>query len=110
MAHEGLVDKRAYLNTFGCLLQDSSLIDDIDRPLDRIPPTIEEVRAYCLKRENRVNPEQFIDYYESKGWFIGKSKMKDWKAAVRTWERRNHGQSSKGNTDKFTDKKFGDYL
>ena len=77
---------------------------------NNIPPTIEEVRVYCLERENRVNPEQFIDYYESKGWLIGKSKMKDWKAAVRTWERRNHEQSSKGNTDKFTNKKFGDYL
>ena len=77
---------------------------------NNIPPTIEEVRAYCLKRENRVNPEQFMDYYESKGWLIGKSKMKDWKAAVRTWERRNHEQSSKGNGDKFAGQKFGDYL
>lgn len=74
---------------------------------NNIPPTIEEVRAYCLKRENRVNPEQFIDYYASKGWFIGKNKMKDWKAAVRTWERRNHEHKD---SDKFKNQKFGEYL
>lgn len=56
------------------------------------PPTIEEVKAYCLERNNAVDPHRFIDYYESKGWTVGKSKMKDWKAAVRTWE--NNGFSS----------------
>ena len=50
------------------------------------PPTVEEVRAYCMERGNSVDPEAFIDFYESKGWMIGKNKMKDWKAAVRTWE------------------------
>lgn len=50
------------------------------------PPTVEEVRAYCTERGNGVDPEAFIDFYESKGWMIGKNKMKDWKAAVRTWE------------------------
>lgn len=54
-----------------------------------IKPTVEEVRNYCLERNNNVNPEKFIDFYEAKGWYIGKNKMKDWKAAVRTWERRN---------------------
>ena len=52
-----------------------------------IPPTLEEVSAYCKERNNNVNPERFIDFYESKGWLVGKSKMKDWKASVRTWER-----------------------
>ena len=51
------------------------------------PPTIEEVSAYCLERNNGIDPEQFVDYYTSKGWMIGKNKMKDWKASVRTWER-----------------------
>jgi hypothetical protein len=50
-------------------------------------PTFEEVSAYCQERNNGIDPEQFIDYYESKGWMIGKNKMKDWKASVRTWER-----------------------
>lgn len=52
------------------------------------PPTVEEVAAYCQERENSISPEAFIDYYASRGWMVGKNKMKDWKAAVRNWERR----------------------
>lgn len=52
-----------------------------------VKPTVEEVRNYCIERKNNVNPEKFIDFYEAKDWYIGKNKMKDWKAAVRTWER-----------------------
>ena len=55
-------------------------------------PTFEEVSAYCQERNNGIDPEQFIDYYESKGWVVGKSKMKDWKACVRTWERNRKGR------------------
>ena len=51
-------------------------------------PTLEEVRAYCLERKNNVDPQKWYDFYEAKGWMIGKNKMKDWKAAVRTWEQR----------------------
>lgn len=51
------------------------------------PPTVEEVKAYCRERENNVDAERFIDFYASKGWKIGKNAMKDWRAAVRTWER-----------------------
>ena len=51
------------------------------------PPTVDDVRAYCTERGNNVDPRSFVDFYESKGWMIGKNKMKDWKAAVRTWER-----------------------
>lgn len=51
------------------------------------PPTVEQVRAYCLERENKVDAERFVDYYAAKGWLIGKTKMKDWRAAVRTWEK-----------------------
>jgi hypothetical protein len=54
-----------------------------------VPPTLEEVKAYCQERNNNVDAETFIDFYESKGWMVGKNKMKDWKAAVRTWERNN---------------------
>lgn len=53
------------------------------------PPTLEEVQAYCDERENGIDAQAFIDFYESKGWMIGKNKMKDWKSAIRTWERRN---------------------
>ena len=54
-----------------------------------IKPTIEEVKVYCQERDNGVNPEAFIDFYESKGWKVGNQPMKDWKAAVRTWEKRS---------------------
>lgn len=50
------------------------------------PPSIEEVKAYCLERGNRVDPEKWLNHYASNGWMVGKNKMKDWRAAVRTWE------------------------
>jgi predicted phage replisome organizer len=52
------------------------------------PPSLEEVQAYCNERNNNINPEYFVDYYNSNGWIVGKTKMKDWKATVRNWERR----------------------
>ena len=51
------------------------------------PPTLEEVISYCKERNNSVDPQKWYDFYSAKGWMIGKNKMKDWKAAVRTWER-----------------------
>ena len=53
------------------------------------PPTVEEVEQYCFERNNRVDPERFVDFYSSNGWKVGKNPMKDWKAAVRTWEKRD---------------------
>lgn len=53
------------------------------------PPTVEEVRAYCLERKNSVDAEKFVNYYSSNGWMVGRNKMKDWKASVRTWEKNN---------------------
>lgn len=53
-----------------------------------VPPTVDEVRSYCLERKNAVNPEQFVDHYTANGWVQnGNKKIKDWMAAVRTWER-----------------------
>lgn len=52
-------------------------------------PTTEEIRTYCQERNNSVDPDRFYDFYESKNWYVGKNKMKDWKACVRTWEQRN---------------------
>ena len=57
-----------------------------------IAPVIEEVAEYCELRQNKVDPQSFIDFYESKGWIVGKSPMKDWKAAVRTWEKNNYNK------------------
>lgn len=54
-----------------------------------IPPDADEVEAYCRERNNHIDAQHFVDFYASKGWKVGKEPMKDWKAAVRTWERRN---------------------
>lgn len=51
-----------------------------------IPPTVEMVKAYCDQRRNGIDAQRFIDYYSTRGWMLGKAKMKDWQAAVRTWE------------------------
>ena len=64
------------------------------------PPTREEVREYCKERGNRVDSEKWYDFYLSKNWYVGRNKMADWKAAVRTWERdrpRPSGGSGPGN-------------
>ena len=53
------------------------------------PPTLDDVTAYCTERGNGIDPQRFIDYYQSNGWKVGKNPMKDWKAAVRTWEQRD---------------------
>lgn len=58
------------------------------------PPTFDEVSAYCRERQNSVDPEKFIDFYQSKGWMVGRNRMKDWKAAVRTWEKRSKENSN----------------
>jgi hypothetical protein len=67
------------------------------------PPTIEQVTEYCRERNNGVNPVKWFNYYTANGWKVGKNPMKDWKAAVRTWEEggRNNGQygSSNGGSD-----------
>lgn len=54
-----------------------------------VKPTIDEIKDYCIERNNSVNAEAFYDFYESKDWYVGKNKMKDWKACVRTWEQRS---------------------
>lgn len=54
-----------------------------------IPPTAEEVKQYCLENHYSVDAQRFVDFYECKGWMVGKNKMKDWKAAVRTWVKRD---------------------
>lgn len=58
------------------------------------PPSVDEVRAYCKERGNDVDAQRFVDFYEAKGWMVGKNKMKDWKACVRTWERSDKHKES----------------
>ena len=66
-----------------------------DKPAARfVKPTLEEVTAYCQERKNRVNPERFLDYYNSNGWKVGRNPMKDWKATVRNWEKNETSRSA----------------
>lgn len=59
-----------------------------------IPPTLEEVKSYCLDRKNGVDFQKWHDFYTGKGWMVGKNKMKDWQAAVRTWESNKNSQET----------------
>jgi len=98
-----------YLPNYSDSDSDSDLDSDSDSDLDKdcppaikttaelnkpknnqkfVKPTLEEVSAYCQERSNGIDPQAFLDFYEAKGWRIGKEPMRDWKAAVRTWERR----------------------
>ena len=58
-----------------------------------VKPTLEEVTAYCEERKNGISAQQFMDFYESKGWKVGNQPMKDWKASVRTWEQRHKDEN-----------------
>ena len=69
-----------------------------------VAPTLEEVQAYCEERNNNVDAQRFIDYYTSNGWKVGKNSMKDWKAAVRTWERNNDQGRHSGDAQKSSGK------
>ena len=60
----------------------------VDKPRSFAIPTVEEIRAFCVERGNGIDPQQFYDYYEAKGWLIGSQPMKNWQAAVRSWEGR----------------------
>lgn len=58
-------------------------------------PTVEEIASYCSERGSLVDAQSFFNFYESKGWMVGKNAMKDWKAAVRTWEQREDFRSNR---------------
>ena len=70
-------------------IEEDKIREDKEKIKSRVfkPPTLEEVISYCQERENKVDAERFINFYESKGWMIGKNKIKNWKAAVRNWEK-----------------------
>ena len=76
-------------------------LDNRAKPKRFTPPTLQDVKAYCIERKNDVDPERFIDFYESKGWMVGKNKMKDWKAAVRNWERKEKPKDRFGYIDEW---------
>ncbi len=67
------------------------------RPGTSIPPDLEDVKKYCSARGRGVDAEKFMDFYEAKGWLVGRAKMKNWQAAVRTWEKNEYGNTPKKN-------------
>lgn len=69
-------------------LKDNNTIVNNNTTYSNNKPTIEEIKQYCLERNNGIDAEQFFDFYESKNWYVGKNKMKNWQAAIRTWEKR----------------------
>ena len=84
-------------------LRDNSLDTEKETKRKRFtPPTVSEVSDYCKERGSNIDPEQFVDFYASKGWMVGKTPMKDWKAAVRTWENRRKQEGEEDPYDKFT--------
>ena len=98
----------------GCLREaeaeaDISILTDreggADKPPKRprfAPPDVSEVDAYCSERKNGIDPAAFIDYYSARGWKLnGGQTMKDWRAAVRNWERRNKAEQRGGTEDDY---------
>jgi len=69
-------------------LKDNTMIVNTNTTYSNKKPSVQEIKDYCLERNNGIDAEQFFDFYESKGWLVGKTKMKNWQAAVRTWEKR----------------------
>lgn len=65
-----------------------------------VPPSVEDVKKYCIERDNGIDPVAFVDYYAARGWVAGKSKMKDWRAAVRVWENRRKEETAGGSIGK----------
>ena len=104
--HEkNFTDNNTSLNT--TINTTNEYIDKSDKQTRKrfVPPSIEDVQAYCLERNNNVDAERFINHYTSNGWKVGKNPMKDWKAAVRTWEHNGYNAKTpkRSNTDEALD-------
>jgi hypothetical protein len=89
--------------------------DEVDKPKKKVLksnkfeiPNVDDINIYCLERNNEVDANIFFDFYSSKGWLVGKTKMKDWKAAVRTWEKNSNNTKDTGRkiTKDLTNFKF----
>lgn len=90
------VNKDKEYNIKNVNIEDKSSNNGADKSTRFVPPTLSEVQDYIQKNNYSVDALTFIDFYTSKGWMVGSNKMKDWKAAVRTWQRkyRNTGNTS----------------
>lgn len=112
-ANEDLSNLSDKSNLSGKRTQDKDKEEDKDEDKDEdeegspptpsqfIPPNVIEVRAYCNERKNHVDPQRFVDFYTSKDWMVGKTKMVDWKACVRTWESRERKAQNAKDTVTF---------
>lgn len=97
---EGVSSKRLANNIDNNIYREKDISNKLDISKDPprssfVKPTVDEVRAYCIERGNTVDAEAFVDYYESNGWYVSHHKMKDWRAAVRTWEKRDNRKPTK---------------
>lgn len=91
-------------------IKNNSSISPVSSSSRFIPPTVDEVAAYCQQRNNGIDPVAFVNFYKSKGWKVGKDKMTDWKASVITWERKRNGrESNTGNAEASSSKWDIDY-
>ena len=106
-------NQQASLCDGGVTESDTEIEIDIEKDIDKekedikpqkrfTKPTLEEVQAYCRERNNNVDAQKWYDYYSSNGWKVGRSKMVDWKAAIRTWERGDNGGKPKHKPVTFT--------
>lgn len=103
-------DKQKCVSTINKIVKDNNINinntsnnikeKSIKRKFDK--PTIEQIQKYCIERNNGINAEAFYDFYESKNWYVGKNKMSDWKACVRTWEQRQQSKT-KTSTDRMNE-------
>lgn len=84
-----------------------SSVDDITKRARFIPPSVGQIKAYCDERGNKVDAQRFFDFYSAKGWMIGKNKVKDWRACVRTWE--NQKDKTQASYDLDTEKELIGY-
>lgn len=105
---QALLSDDSNVTVTDCNAADKDIDKDIDKEKEDIslpaeaptktkrfsPPSVEDVAAYCQERKNDIDADAFVDYYSARAWMLGKTKMKDWKAAVRTWERNRKGGGS----------------
>ena len=98
--------KEKFTDNTNININNTNLTDSNKKTLFK-KPTLYEVKNYCILRKNNIDAESFIDFYESKNFMIGKNKMKDWKACVRTWESR---EKNKPKTMSKIDMQLNEYL
>jgi len=77
-------------------IKEKKIIEEKKPSRNFVPPSFDEVKSYISEKKYNVDAENFIDFYSSKGWMVGKNKMKDWRASVRTWAKRDKGQKIEG--------------